>query len=311
MEKNSKIYIAGHKGLVGSAIMRQLVNENFTNIIFRPHADLDLLNQKEVKNFFKEEKPEYVFLAAALVGGIEANNNRRAEFIYGNLQIQCNVINSSYLNNVKKLCFLGSSCIYPKLAPQPMKEEYLLDGKLEETNEPYAISKIAGIKMCESYNRQFGTNYISVMPTNLYGPNDNFDLSSSHVLPALIRKFIEAKESNSPTVKIWGSGKPKREFLFVDDMAEATVFLMQNYNSSEIINIGSGKDISISELAELLKELTGFNGEIIYDSSKSDGTPRKLLDVTKINKLGWTAETSLKEGIKKTIEWYQNQKVVV
>ncbi len=311
MEKNSKIYIAGHKGLVGSAIMRQLVNENFTNIIFRPHADLDLLNQKEVENFFKEEKPEYVFLAAALVGGIEANNNRRAEFIYGNLQIQCNVINSSYLNNVKKLCFLGSSCIYPKLAPQPMKEEYLLDGKLEETNEPYAISKIAGIKMCESYNRQFGTNYISVMPTNLYGPNDNFDLSSSHVLPALIRKFIEAKESNSPTVKIWGSGKPKREFLFVDDMAEATVFLMQNYNSSEIINIGSGKDISISELAELLKELTGFNGEIIYDSSKPDGTPRKLLDVTKINKLGWTAETSLKEGIKKTIEWYQNQKVVV
>ena len=311
MEKNSKIYIAGHKGLVGSAIMRQLVNENFTNIIFRPHADLDLLNQKEVENFFKEEKPEYVFLAAALVGGIEANNNRRAEFIYGNLQIQCNVINSSYLNNVKKLCFLGSSCIYPKLAPQPMKEEYLLDGKLEETNEPYAISKIAGIKMCESYNRQFGTNYISVMPTNLYGPNDNFDLSSSHVLPALVRKFIEAKESNSPTVKIWGSGKPKREFLFVDDMAEATVFLMQNYNSSEIINIGSGKDISISELAELLKELTGFNGEIIYDSSKSDGTPRKLLDVTKINKLGWTAETSLKEGIKKTIEWYQNQKVVV
>ncbi len=311
MEKNSKIYIAGHKGLVGSAIMRQLVNENFTNIIFRPHADLDLLNQKEVENFFKEEKPEYVFLAAALVGGIEANNNRRAEFIYGNLQIQCNVINSSYLNNVKKLCFLGSSCIYPKLAPQPMKEEYLLDGKLEETNEPYAISKIAGIKMCESYNRQFGTNYISVMPTNLYGPNDNFDLSSSHVLPALIRKFIEAKESNSPTVKIWGSGKPKREFLFVDDIAEATVFLMQNYNSSEIINIGSGKDISISELAELLKELTGFNGEIIYDSSKPDGTPRKLLDVAKINKLGWTAETSLKEGIKKTIEWYQNQKVVV
>lgn len=311
MEKNSKIYIAGHKGLVGSAIMRQLVNENFTNIIFRPHADLDLLNQKEVENFFKEETPEYVFLAAALVGGIEANNNRRAEFIYGNLQIQCNVINSSYLNNVKKLCFLGSSCIYPKLAPQPMKEEYLLDGKLEETNEPYAISKIAGIKMCESYNRQFGTNYISVMPTNLYGPNDNFDLSSSHVLPALIRKFIEAKESNSPTVKIWGSGKPKREFLFVDDMAEATVFLMQNYNSSEIINIGSGKDISISELAELLKELTGFNGEIIYDSSKPDGTPRKLLDVSKINSLGWTAETSLKEGIKKTIEWYQNQKVVV
>ncbi|MSQ46391.1 MAG: GDP-L-fucose synthase [Ignavibacteria bacterium] len=311
MEKNSKIYIAGHKGLVGSAIMRQLVNENFTNIIFRSHTDLDLLNQKEVENFFKEEKPEYVFLAAALVGGIEANNNRRAEFIYGNLQIQCNVINSSYLNNVKKLCFLGSSCIYPKFAPQPMKEEYLLDGKLEETNEPYAIAKIAGIKMCESYNRQFGTSYISVMPTNLYGPNDNFDLSSSHVLPALIRKFIEAKESNSPTVKIWGSGKPKREFLFVDDMAEATVFLMQNYNSSEIINIGSGKDISISELAELLKELTGFNGEIIYDSSKPDGTPRKLLDVTKINKLGWTAETSLKEGIKKTIEWYQNQKVVV
>ena len=311
MEKNSKIYIAGHKGLVGSAIMRQLVNKNFTNIIFRSHTDLDLLNQKEVENFFKEEKPEYVFLAAALVGGIEANNNRRAEFIYGNLQIQCNVINSSYLNNVKKLCFLGSSCIYPKFAPQPMKEEYLLDGKLEETNEPYAIAKIAGIKMCESYNRQFGTNYISVMPTNLYGPNDNFDLSSSHVLPALIRKFIEAKESNSPTVKIWGSGKPKREFLFVDDMAEATVFLMQNYNSSEIINIGSGKDISISELAELLKELTGFNGEIIYDSSKPDGTPRKLLDVTKINKLGWTAETSLKEGIKKTIEWYQNQKVVV
>ena len=311
MEKNSKIYIAGHKGLVGSAIMRQLVNENFTNIIFRSHTDLDLLNQKEVENFFKEEKPEYVFLAAALVGGIEANNNRRAEFIYGNLQIQCNVINSSYLNNVKKLCFLGSSCIYPKFAPQPMKEEYLLDGKLEETNEPYAIAKIAGIKMCESYNRQFGTSYISVMPTNLYGPNDNFDLSSSHVLPALIRKFIEAKESNSPTVKIWGSGKPKREFLFVDDMAEATVFLMQNYNSSEIINIGSGKDISISELAELLKEFTGFNGEIIYDSSKPDGTPRKLLDVSKINKLGWTAETSLKEGIKKTIEWYQNQKVVV
>ncbi|MDA0986439.1 MAG: GDP-L-fucose synthase [Bacteroidetes bacterium] len=304
MQKNSKIYIAGHTGLVGSAIVRKLESDGYNNLIYKTHSELDLINQQEVENFFIKEKPEYVFLAAAIVGGINANNTRRGEFIYSNLQIQCNVIHSSYKNNVKKLCFLGSSCIYPKFAPQPMKEEYLLDGKLEETNEPYAIAKIAGIKMCESYNRQFGTNCISVMPTNLYGPNDNFELSGSHVLPALINKFVDAKKNNLSRVIIWGSGSPKREFLYVDDLAAAVIFLMKNYSDNEIVNIGTGEDISILELAMLLKNITGFKGEILFDKSKPDGTPRKLLDVTKINKLGWKAKTKLKDGIKKTIEWY-------
>ncbi|MGO9482315.1 MAG: GDP-L-fucose synthase [Candidatus Kryptoniota bacterium] len=306
MEKNSKIFVAGHRGLVGSAIVRALQAKDFKNIVTRTHAELDLIDQGAVKNFFEEEKPEYVFLAAAKVGGIYANNTYPADFIYENLQIQNNVIHNSYKYAVKKLCFLGSSCIYPKLAPQPMKEEYLLDGKLEPTNEPYAVAKIAGIKMCQSYNRQYGTNFISVMPTNLYGPNDNFDLQNSHVLPALIRKFVEAKKANAPSVTIWGTGKPRREFLHVDDMAEACLFLMDNYNDGEIVNIGTGEDIAIEDLAELIGKEVGYEGVIEFDSSKPDGTPRKLLDVSRINALGWKARTSLMDGLGDAIDWYCN-----
>lgn len=304
MEKNSKIYVAGHTGLVGSAIIRNLIKKNFGNIITKEMDELNLINCNTVADFFKREKPEYVFIAAAKVGGILANNTKKAEFIYENLQIQNNIIHNSYLNNVKKLLFLGSSCIYPKLCPQPIKEEYLLSGYLEETNNAYAIAKIAGITMCQSYNMQYNTNYISVMPTNLFGYNDNFDLASSHVLPALIRKFHEAKINNQDKVSIWGTGKSRREFLFVDDLAEALLFLMENYNENEIINVGIGKDITITELALLIKEVINYNGNIEYDTSKPDGTPQKLLDVTKINNLGWKAKTSLKEGIELTYKWF-------
>ncbi len=304
MEKSAKIYVAGHRGLVGSAIFRLLQERGFTNFLFKTHAELDLADQVKVKVFFEKEKPDYVFLAAAKVGGIYANNTYPADFIYQNLAVQNNVIHNSYMHGVKKLCFLGSSCIYPKFSPQPMKEEYLLDGKLEPTNEPYAIAKIAGIKMSQSYNRQYGTNNISVMPTNLYGQNDNFDLQNSHVLPALIRKFVEAKENNSPSVVLWGSGTPRREFLYVDDMADACIYLMQNYDSGEIINIGTGEDVTILELAELIRTTTGYHGTLEFDSSKPDGTARKLLDVSKLHSLGWKAKVSLADGIKKTIEWY-------
>ena len=271
----------------------------------RTHGELELENQGAVQGFFEKEKPEYVFLAAAKVGGIHANSTYPAEFIFDNLQIQNNVIHSSYLYRVKKLCFLGSSCIYPKFSPQPIKEEYLLDGKLEPTNEAYAVAKIAGIKMCQAYNKQYGTNFISVMPTNLYGPNDNFDLQNSHVLPALIRKFVEARNAQSPSVTLWGTGKAKREFLYADDMANACVFLMEQYNGSDIINIGTGTDVSILELAQLIGESVGYQGKIVFDTSKPDGTPRKLLDVNKINALGWKAKVPLAEGVKKTIEWYE------
>ena len=305
MEKNSKIYIAGHDGMVGSAIHRRLEKEGFTNIVYRTINELDLTNQSETLNFFEKEKPEYVFLAAAKVGGIIANNTYRAQFIYENIQIQNNVIHSSYLNGVNKLLFLGSSCIYPKLAKQPLKEEYLLTDLLEPTNEPYAIAKIAGIKMCQAYNDQYNTNYISVMPTNLYGPNDNFDLKTSHVLPALIRKFHEAKIDRKPFVEIWGTGSPKREFLYVDDLADACLFLMQNYNENVIINIGVGEDISIKDLAFLIKDIVGFEGDLKFDKSKPDGTPRKLLDVTRLHSTGWKHLIELKNGIIKTYNWYK------
>jgi GDP-L-fucose synthase len=303
MQKNSKIFIAGHKGLVGSAIARVLKKNGFENLILKDRKELDLMEEASVKKFFKTEKPEYVFLAAAKVGGIYANNTYPAEFIYNNLKIQNNIIHNAYLNKTKKLLFLGSSCIYPRECPQPMKEEYLLTGPLEKTNEPYAIAKIAGIKMCESYNRQYGTNFISVMPTNLYGPNDNFDLKTSHVLPALIRKFHEAKIKNQKEVIMWGTGKPKREFLYVDDLAQACLFLIKNYNSSEIVNIGVGEDISIKELAELIKKTVGFQGKIINDTTKPDGTPRKLLDVSKLNDLGFKAKTDLETGVRLTYDW--------
>ncbi|MGX1751997.1 GDP-L-fucose synthase [Sphingobacterium sp. NPDC055346] len=298
MEKQAKIYVAGHRGMVGSAIYRKLKELGYENIIVRTSKELDLRDQKAVKEFFETEKPEYVFLAAAKVGGIMANNVYRADFIYENLAIQNNVIHYSHENDVKKLMFLGSSCIYPKMAPQPLKEDYLLTGTLEPTNEPYAIAKIAGIKMVESYRMQYDDNYISVMPTNLYGINDNYHPENSHVLPALIRKFHEAKVNNSPTVNIWGSGKPMREFMFADDLADACVFLMENYNDLQFVNIGVGEDISIRELAELIKEVVGFQGELEFDSSKPDGTPRKLMDVSKLTSLGWKAKTNLKEGIK-------------
>lgn len=298
MQKDSKIYIAGHKGMVGSAIYRKLTKEGFSNIITRSSSELDLRNQQAVADFFAQEKPQYVFLAAAKVGGIVANNTYRAEFLYENLQIQNNVIHSSYLNSVTKLLFLGSSCIYPKLAPQPLKEEYLLTGLLEETNEPYAIAKIAGIKMCDAYRTQYGCNYISVMPTNLYGYNDNYHPQNSHVLPALIRRFHEAKQQNTPTVTIWGSGAPKREFLFADDMAEACYYLMQNYDEPGLINIGTGQDLSIKELALLIKRIIGYSGEIQFDASKPDGTPRKLMDVSKLHSKGWKHTIELEEGIK-------------
>jgi len=302
VEKQAKIYVAGHRGMVGSAIYRKLKELGFENIIVRTSKELDLRDQQAVKEFFETEKPEYVFLAAAKVGGIMANNVYRADFIYENLAIQNNVIHYSHENDVKKLMFLGSSCIYPKMAPQPLKEDYLLTGTLEPTNEPYAIAKIAGIKMVESYRMQYDDNYISVMPTNLYGINDNYHPENSHVLPALIRKFHEAKVNNSPTVNIWGSGKPLREFMFADDLADACVFLMENYNDLQFVNIGVGEDISIRELAELIKEVVGFQGELEFDSSKPDGTPRKLMDVSKLTSLGWKARTNLKEGIKLAYE---------
>ncbi|WP_426585181.1 GDP-L-fucose synthase [Mucilaginibacter sp. R-33] len=297
MEKDAKIYIAGHRGMVGSAIFRKLEKEGFTNIITRTSPALDLRNQQQVADFFVLEKPEYVFLAAAKVGGIVANNTYRAEFLYDNLQIQNNIIHNAYLNGVKKLMFLGSSCIYPKMAPQPLKEDYLLTGPLEETNEPYAIAKIAGIKMCDGYRTQYGCNYISVMPTNLYGYNDNYHPQNSHVLPALIRRFHEAKVQRAPAVTIWGTGVPMREFLFADDLAEACYYLMQNYNEPGLVNVGTGEDISIKDLALLIKKIIGYEGEINFDTSKPDGTPRKLMDVTKLNNAGWKYHTTLEQGI--------------
>ena len=297
MNKSSKIYIAGHRGMVGSAIYRKLKKEGFTNFVTRTSDELDLRNQQKVADFFETEQPDYVFLAAAKVGGIVANNTYRADFLYDNLQIQNNVIHSSYLNGVKKLMFLGSSCIYPKLAPQPLKEEYLLTGLLEPTNEPYAIAKIAGIKMCDAYRAQYGCNFISVMPTNLYGYNDNYHPQNSHVLPALIRRFHEAKEQGLPDVTIWGTGSPKREFLFADDLAEACFYLMQNYNEEGLVNIGTGKDLSIKDLAILIKKIIGYEGAIEFDASKPDGTPRKLMDVSKLHSKGWHHQIELEEGI--------------
>lgn len=302
MNLNDKIYIAGHRGMVGSAILRKLRAEGYTNFVLRTSSELDLKDQQAVADFFAQEKPDYVFLAAAKVGGIVANNTFRADFIYENLMIQNNVIHQAYVNKVKKLMFLGSSCIYPKMAPQPLKEEYMLTGELEQTNEPYAIAKIAGIKMCDGYRSQYGANFISVMPTNLYGPNDNYDLNNSHVLPAMLRKFITAKRNGDASVTIWGTGSPKREFLHADDLAEACVFLMENYNESGLVNIGVGEDISILDLAILVKKIVGFEGEILTDTSKPDGTPRKLMDVSKLNGFGWKAKTSLEEGIQKVYD---------
>lgn len=297
MNKTDKIYVAGHCGMVGSAIVRILQQNGFSNIVFRTSKELDLKNQQAVADFFVNEKPEHVFLAAAKVGGIVANNTYRAQFIYENLMIQNNIIHHSYLNNVKKLMFLGSSCIYPKLAPQPMKEEYLLTGILEPTNEPYAIAKIAGIKMCDAYRAQYGCNFISVMPTNLYGPNDNYDLTNSHVLPALIRKFHTAKKENLAAVEIWGTGSPMREFLHVNDLADACFYLMQNYNEPGLVNIGVGEDITIKDLALLVKKIVGFKGELKFDTTKPDGTPRKLMDVSKLHSFGWKHKINLEEGI--------------
>jgi GDP-L-fucose synthase len=304
MEKASKIYVAGHNGMVGSSIVRKLRAEGYDNLILRSFSELDLRNQAVVEKFFKEENPEFVFLAAAKVGGILANNTYRADFLYENLMIESNIIHQSYVHKVKKLLFLGSSCIYPKLAPQPLKEESLLSGYLEETNEPYAIAKIAGIKLCENYRRQYGCDFISAMPTNLYGPNDNYDLNNSHVIPALIKKFIKAKEDKANEVEIWGSGKPLREFMHVDDLADACVFLMNAYSDLEFVNIGSGSEISIGELAALIKELTGFTGELIFDSSKPDGTPRKLMSNDKLAAMQWTPHIKLKEGLRKVIDNY-------
>ncbi len=304
MEKNAKIYIAGHRGMVGSAIFRKLLQEGYTNLITKTSAELDLKDQQAVAEFFEAEKPDYVFLAAAKVGGILANNVYRADFLYENLMIQNNVIHQSYVHKVKKLLFLGSSCIYPKLAPQPLKEEYLLTGLLEETNEPYAIAKIAGIKMCDAYRAQYGCNFISAMPTNLYGYHDNYHPQNSHVLPALIRKFDEAKRKGDQTVSIWGSGKPMREFLFADDLADACFFLMQTYNQPHLINIGTGEDLSIKDLALLIQETVGYTGELIFDTTKPDGTPRKLMDVSKLHQLGWKHQIELKEGLKLAYQDY-------
>ena len=298
MEKESKIYVAGHRGMVGSAIVRKLTSLGYTNLLTRTSTELDLRNQQQVADFFDVEKPEFVFLAAAKVGGIVANNTYRADFLYENLAIQNNIIHGSYLNKVKKLMFLGSSCIYPKLAPQPLKESYLLSGYLEQTNEPYAIAKIAGIKMCEAYRAQYGCNFISVMPTNLYGTNDNYDLVNSHVLPAMIRKFHEAKDKGASEMTLWGTGSPMREFLHADDLAEACLFLMENYNESELVNLGTGEDVTIKNLAALVKQIVGFKGEIIWDTSKPDGTPRKLMDVSKLHGLGWHHKIALEDGIK-------------
>lgn len=308
MEKNSKIYVAGHRGLVGSAIVRNLQERGFTNIIGKTHKELDLTRQDEVEKLFETEKPEYVFLAAAKVGGIQANNTTPAEFIYDNLMIETNIINSAYKNKVKKLLFLGSSCIYPKFAEQPIKEEYLLTGELEPTNEAYAIAKITGIELCKFYRRQYGCDFISAMPTNLYGINDNFDLETSHVLPALIRKFHEAKMNNEEEVVMWGTGKPLREFMYVDDLADALVHLMVNYSDEIHVNMGTGKDLSIGELAQIVKEVVGYEGKIVNDLSKPDGTPRKLLDVSRLEATGWKYKTELREGIEKVYKWYLENK---
>jgi GDP-L-fucose synthase len=297
MEKHSRIYVAGHRGMVGSSVLRALQSNGYTNLIIRTSAELDLRREAEVKQFFESQNPEYVFLAAAKVGGIMANNTYRAEFLYDNLCIQNNVIHNSYVHGVKKLMFFGSSCIYPKLAPQPLKEEYLLTGLLESTNEPYAIAKITGIKMCEAYRDQYGCNFISVMPTNLYGINDNYHPQNSHVLPALIRKFHEAKVNDNPSVEIWGTGSPLREFLYADDLADAALMLMETYDGKQFVNIGSGEDLSIKDLAMLIKEIVGFKGELTFDSSKPDGTPRKLMDVSYLKSLGWSYKTTLNEGI--------------
>lgn len=304
MNLDAKIYVAGHRGLVGSAIVRNLESKGYKNIVCRTHKELDLTNQEAVRTFFAEEKPEYVFLAAAKVGGIHANNTYPADFIYDNLMIQNNVIKASHDFEVKKLLFLGSTCIYPKMAPQPIKEEYLLTGALEETNEAYAVAKIAGLEMCKFFKRQYGDNFISCMPTNLYGPNDNFDLKNSHVLPALIRKFHEAKVNNSDVVEVWGTGTPLREFLYVDDMADACVFLMENYDGEQHVNIGTGEEVSIRELAETIKDVVGFEGELVFNTDMPDGTPRKLTTVDKLHGLGWKHKVSLNEGIKLAYNWF-------
>ncbi|KEZ87613.1 GDP-L-fucose synthase [Clostridium sulfidigenes] len=305
MDRNAKIYVAGHKGLVGSAIVRNLKKRGYKNIITRTHGELDLKNQKAVEEFWREEEPEYVYLAAAKVGGILANDQYPADFIYENLMIQNNVIKAAHDFNAKKLLFLGSTCIYPKNAPQPIKEEYLLSGFLEPTNEAYAIAKIAGLEMCKFFKRQYGDNFISCMPTNLYGPYDNFDLKSSHVLPALIRKFHEAKEEGKPSVEVWGTGTPLREFLHVDDMADACIFLMENYNGEEHVNIGTGEEVSIKQLAETVKEIIGYKGQLLFNSDKPDGTPRKLTDITKLHELGWKHSINLKEGIEDSYKWFK------
>ncbi len=307
MEKNSKIYVAGHRGLVGSAIMRCLEQNGYQNIITRTHQEMDLRNQQVVQDFFTAEKPEYVFLAAAKVGGIWANNNAPADFMYDNLMISANVIRAAYEHKVKKLLFLGSSCIYPKMAPQPIKEDYLLTGSLEPTNEGYALAKISGMQLCKFYRRQYGCDFISAMPTNLYGINDNFDLNSSHVLPALIRKFHEAKVENKPEVVLWGTGKVLREFLYVDDLADALLHLMNNYSDESHVNIGTGEDLSIHDLALTVKEVVGYQGNIVYDSSKPDGTPRKLLDVSLLHSLGWHHTVALRQGVEEVYEWYKRK----
>jgi GDP-L-fucose synthase len=307
MNKEAKIYIAGHRGMVGSAIHRKLTSLGYSNIVTRTSAELDLRIQERVNEFFEAERPAYVFLAAAKVGGILANNTYRADFIYENIMIQSNIIHSSYATGVKKLMFLGSSCIYPKLAPQPLKEDYLLTGLLEPTNEPYAIAKIAGIKMCDAYRSQYGCDFISVMPTNLYGPNDNYDLQNAHVLPSLVRKFHEAKINNAPEVSIWGSGSPKREFLHADDLADACVFLMDTYSNEGLVNIGTGEEISITDLGLMIKEVVGYEGGIVYDASKPDGTPRKLMDVSKLSKLGWNYSIPLKQGLEMVYQDYQSR----
>ncbi|TFG43679.1 MAG: GDP-L-fucose synthase [Bacteroidia bacterium] len=311
MNYDLKIYIAGHRGMAGSAIKRNLEAKGYTNIITRTRSELDITNQEAVNHFFETQRPEYIFLAAAKVGGILANSTYPAEFIYENLMIEANVIHAAYTTGVEKLLFLGSSCIYPALAPQPLKEEYLLTGELEVTNEAYAIAKIAGIRMCKHYNQQYGTNFISVMPTNLYGPNDNYDPETSHVMAALIRKFLEAKVNNAPEVVVWGTGAPRREFLYVDDMADACVYLMENYDASDIgefVNIGVGEDLTIRELAELIGEIVGYKGNIVYDTTKPDGTPQKLLDVSRLRELGWNARISLRDGIRQAYEWYVSKK---
>ncbi|QJW91840.1 GDP-L-fucose synthase [Spirosoma taeanense] len=310
MEKQARIYVAGHRGMVGSALVRKLQAEGYTNIITRTSSELDLRNQAAVADFFADERPQYVFLAAAKVGGILANNTYRAEFLYDNLMIESNIIHSAYQTGVQKLLFLGSSCIYPKLAPQPLKEEYLLSGYLEQTNEPYAIAKITGIKLCEAYRSQYGCNFISAMPTNLYGPNDNYNLQGSHVLPALIRKFHEAKSNNQPSVEVWGTGTPRREFLHADDLADACLFLMENYDGEQFVNIGTGEDVTIRQLTELVKAVIGYDGEIRWNTDKPDGTPRKLMDVSRLHAMGWKHTTELQQGIEQTYQDFLTNEVI-